>query len=114
MSRMATSEYIGAKRRAYAQACRAKRKRILDEVCETTGGRIRDAGRASAESTSTGACAGAFARYGASRRHTARPSTPAETSLPSRLVLPWRFAPPLRGRQDFTAKGRATASTTRA
>ena len=37
MSRMATSEYIGAKRRAYAQAGRAKRKRILDEVCETTG-----------------------------------------------------------------------------
>ena len=37
MSRMATSEYIGAKRRAYAQADRAKRSRILDEVCETTG-----------------------------------------------------------------------------
>ncbi len=37
MSRMATNEYIGAKRRAYAQADRAKRKRILDEVCETTG-----------------------------------------------------------------------------
>lgn len=37
MSRMATNEYIGAKRRAYAQAGRAKRKRILDEVCETTG-----------------------------------------------------------------------------
>ena len=37
MSRMATNEYIGAKRRAYAQANRAKRKRILDEVCETTG-----------------------------------------------------------------------------
>ena len=37
MSRMATSEYIGTKRRAYAQAGRAKRKRILDEVCETTG-----------------------------------------------------------------------------
>lgn len=37
MSRMATSEYIGAKRRAYAQADRAKRTRILDDVCETTG-----------------------------------------------------------------------------
>lgn len=37
MSRMATSEYIGAKRRAYAHADRAKRTRILDDVCETTG-----------------------------------------------------------------------------
>ena len=37
MSRMATNEYIGAKRRAYAQADRAKRRRMLDEVCETTG-----------------------------------------------------------------------------
>ena len=37
MSRMATSEYIGMKRRAYAKADRAKRMRILDEVCETTG-----------------------------------------------------------------------------
>ena len=37
MSRMATNEYIGAKRRSYAQADRAKRRRILDEVCETTG-----------------------------------------------------------------------------
>ena len=37
MSRTATSEYIGAKRRAYAHADRAKRRRILDEVCETTG-----------------------------------------------------------------------------
>lgn len=37
MSRMATSEYIGARRRAYASADRAKRIRILDEVCETTG-----------------------------------------------------------------------------
>ena len=46
MSRMATSEYIGTKRRAYAQAGRAKRKRILDEMYETMGGRIRDAGRA--------------------------------------------------------------------
>ena len=32
MSRMATNEYIGAKRRAYALADRAKRMRILDEV----------------------------------------------------------------------------------
>ncbi len=37
MSRIATNEYIGVKRRAYAQANRAKRKHILDEVCETTG-----------------------------------------------------------------------------
>ena len=36
MSRKATNEYIGAKRRAYAQASRKKRSRILDEVCETT------------------------------------------------------------------------------
>ena len=34
---MATNEYIGTKRRAYAQADRAKRTRILNEVCETTG-----------------------------------------------------------------------------
>ncbi len=37
MSRMATNEYIGTKRRAYANADRIKRIRILDEVCETTG-----------------------------------------------------------------------------
>ena len=37
MSRMATNEYIGTKRRAYAQANRAKRCSILDDVCETTG-----------------------------------------------------------------------------
>ena len=37
MSRTATNEYIGAKRRAYAGAGPAKRRRILDEVCETTG-----------------------------------------------------------------------------
>ena len=37
MSRMATSEYIGAKRRAYANAKPGKRRRLLDEVCETTG-----------------------------------------------------------------------------
>ncbi len=37
MSRMATSEYIGAKRRAYAASKPDKRRRILDEVCETTG-----------------------------------------------------------------------------
>ena len=37
MSRKATSEYIGARRRAYAQADREKRSRILDDVCETTG-----------------------------------------------------------------------------
>ena len=37
MSRMATAEYVGAKRRAYAEAFSAKRTRLLDEVCETTG-----------------------------------------------------------------------------
>lgn len=37
MSRKATNEYIGMKRRAYAMVNHAKRKRILDEVCETTG-----------------------------------------------------------------------------
>ena len=37
MSRKATNEYIGTKRRVYAQADRARRKHILDEVCETTG-----------------------------------------------------------------------------
>lgn len=37
MSRMATAEYIGAKRRAYAEASSAKRSQQLDEVCETTG-----------------------------------------------------------------------------
>ena len=37
MSRMATNEYIGAKRRMYTTADRKKRIRILDEVGETTG-----------------------------------------------------------------------------
>ena len=37
MSRMATNEYIGAKRRSYGIASREKRKHILDEVCENTG-----------------------------------------------------------------------------
>lgn len=37
MSRKATNEYIGTKRRTYAQSDRANRMRILDEVCETTG-----------------------------------------------------------------------------
>ena len=37
MSRMATNEYIGAKRRLYATADRGKRIKMLDEVCETTG-----------------------------------------------------------------------------
>ena len=38
MSRMATAEYIGAKRRAYGEAqSPAKRSRLLDDVCETTG-----------------------------------------------------------------------------
>ena len=37
MSRMATNEYIGAKRRTYAESSPGKRRRILGEVCETTG-----------------------------------------------------------------------------
>ena len=37
MSRKATNEYIGVKRRAYADAKLERRIRILDEVCETTG-----------------------------------------------------------------------------
>ena len=37
MSRMATNEYIGAKRRLYATADRENRIKMLDEVCETTG-----------------------------------------------------------------------------
>ena len=37
MSRMATNEYIGVKRRLYATADWGKRIKILDEVCETTG-----------------------------------------------------------------------------
>ena len=37
MSRKATNEYIGARRRAYADAKPEKRKVILDDVCDTTG-----------------------------------------------------------------------------
>lgn len=37
MSRAATTEYIGAKRRSYATANAEKRTRLLNEVCETTG-----------------------------------------------------------------------------
>ena len=37
MSRMATAEYIGAKRRAYLAAPKDKRRSLLSEVCETTG-----------------------------------------------------------------------------
>ena len=37
MSRKTTNEYIGVKRRAYADAKLEKRIRILNEVCETTG-----------------------------------------------------------------------------
>ena len=37
MSRGATNEYIGMKRRAYQKATRQKRREILAEVCETTG-----------------------------------------------------------------------------
>jgi len=37
MSRMATAEYIGAKRRSYLVASKEKRRKILAEVCETTG-----------------------------------------------------------------------------
>ena len=35
MSRKSKAEYIGEKRRAYAWAGAAKRRQILDEVCET-------------------------------------------------------------------------------
>ena len=35
MSRKSKAEYIGEKRRAYACASAAKRRQILDEVCET-------------------------------------------------------------------------------
>ena len=35
MSRKSRFEYIGEKRRAYAKSGKAKRSRILDEVCET-------------------------------------------------------------------------------
>ena len=37
MSRKSSFEYIGEKRRAYAKSGKAKRSRILDEVCETLG-----------------------------------------------------------------------------
>ena len=37
MSRKATNEYIGVRRRAYADAKPEKRKIILDDVCDTTG-----------------------------------------------------------------------------
>lgn len=37
MSRTAANEYIGAKRRPCTEAKPAGRRRILDEVCETTG-----------------------------------------------------------------------------
>ena len=37
MSRIATNEYIGAKRRAYEASKPHKRRLILDDVCETTG-----------------------------------------------------------------------------
>ena len=37
MSRKSKSEYIAEKRRAYGNAGKAKRSRILDEVCETLG-----------------------------------------------------------------------------
>ena len=37
MSRMATAEYIGAKRRVYLEASKEKRAKILTEVYETTG-----------------------------------------------------------------------------
>ena len=45
MSRMATNEYIGAKRRLYATADRGKRIKILDEVSETTGYKRKYANR---------------------------------------------------------------------
>ena len=37
MSRKSRFEYIGEKRRAYAMSGKAKRSRIIDEVCETLG-----------------------------------------------------------------------------
>ena len=37
MSRKSKAEYIGEKRRAYAEANPVRRKRILDEVCDTLG-----------------------------------------------------------------------------
>ena len=37
MSRKSRFEYIGEKRRAYAKSGKAKRSRIIDEVCETLG-----------------------------------------------------------------------------
>ena len=37
MSRKSIAEYIAEKRRAYGNAGKAKRSRILDEVCETLG-----------------------------------------------------------------------------
>ena len=37
MSRMATNEYIGAKRRVYALVDRAKRMRILDDEAKNAG-----------------------------------------------------------------------------
>jgi len=37
MARKSKSEYIAEKRRAYGNAGKAKRFRILDEVCETLG-----------------------------------------------------------------------------
>ena len=37
MSRIATNEYIGAKRRAYEASKPHKRRLILDDVCETPG-----------------------------------------------------------------------------
>ena len=35
MSRKSRFEYIGENRRAYAKSAKAKRSRILDEICET-------------------------------------------------------------------------------
>jgi hypothetical protein len=37
MSRKSKSEYVAEKRRAYDNAGKAKRSRILDEACETLG-----------------------------------------------------------------------------
>lgn len=37
MSRTATNEYIGARRSVYAEAKPDRRRRILNEMCETTG-----------------------------------------------------------------------------
>ena len=45
MSRIATNEYIGAKRRAYEASKTHKRRLILDDACEMTGRSRKHANR---------------------------------------------------------------------